>query len=55
MNSFDETRLMRLFMHTGQQCNIRSSYATKASAKEDLKKMLAENPSGYYAVCPVVV
>ena len=39
---------------TGQQCNIRSSYATKASA-EDLKKMLAENPSGYYAVCPVVV
>ena len=39
---------------TGQQCNIRSSYATKASA-EDLRKMLAENPSGYYAVCPVVV
>lgn len=40
---------------TGQQCNIRSSCATKASAEEDLKKMLAENPSGYYAVCPVAV
>lgn len=40
---------------TGQQCNIRSSYATKASAEEDLKKMLEVNPSGCYAVCPVAV
>ena len=40
---------------TGQKCNIRSSYATKASAEEDLKKMLEANPSGCYAVCPVVV
>ena len=40
---------------TGQRCNIRSSYATKASAEEDLKKMLEANPSGCYAVCPVVV
>jgi len=40
---------------TGQQCNIRSSYATKASAEEDLKKMLDMNPSGCYAVCPVAV
>ena len=39
----------------GQQCNIRSSYATKASAEEDLKKMLDMNPSGYYAVCSVAV
>ena len=40
---------------TGQQCNIRSSYATKSSAEEGLKKMLEANPSGCYAVCPVVV
>lgn len=40
---------------TGQQCNIRSSYATIASAEEDLKKMLEMNPSGCYAVCPVTV
>lgn len=40
---------------TGQQCNIRSSYATKASVEEDLKKMLAANPSGCYAVCLVAV
>ena len=40
---------------TGQQCNIRSSYATKSSAEEGLKKMLEANPCGWYAVCPVVV
>ena len=34
---------------------IRSSYATKASAEEGLKKMLAKNPSGRYAVCSVAV
>ena len=28
---------------------------SKASAEEDLKKMLEANPSGCYAVCPVVV
>ena len=27
----------------------------KASAEEDLKKMLEANPSGCYAVCSVVV
>ena len=39
--------------YTGQQLNIRSSYVTREEAERDCERMLAENPSGWYAVCPV--
>lgn len=41
--------------YTGQVVGIRSCYTTKEFAQEDLKKMLAENPSGCYAVCPITI
>ena len=39
--------------YTGQQLNIKSSYETREEAERDCERMLAENPSGNYAVCPV--
>jgi len=49
--------------YTGQVLNIKSSYVTREEAERDCERMrvsckttnvrLAENPSGWYAVCPV--
>ena len=49
--------------YTGQVLNIKSSYVTREEAEKDCERMkvsckttnvrLAENPSGWYAVCPV--
>src|SRR5574343_510109 len=39
---------------TGQSLGIRPSYSVKEEAEADCQRANYSNPSGYYAVCPVL-
>jgi hypothetical protein len=42
------------FTHTGRSLDLRQMYDTPEDAEKDCKRINEYNPSGYYAVCPLI-